>query len=122
MPGGQNALECSEMHYLKLHFAHQAQLNAHVRPIETKMAVGRENDKPHIPFRSVHEEWPWLETVHMFQNFDCSKRNMSHLRNHSPLECWMKGWKETRATVRTRQHSPILAYKALTSIPLRYVP
>jgi hypothetical protein len=27
-----------------MHIAHQAQLNAHVRPLETKMAVGREND------------------------------------------------------------------------------
>jgi hypothetical protein len=32
------------MHCLKMHFAHQAQLNAHVRPFEAKMAVGREND------------------------------------------------------------------------------
>jgi hypothetical protein len=43
--GGQNALEWSEMHCLKMYFAHRAQLNAHVRPIETKMAVGRENDE-----------------------------------------------------------------------------
>jgi hypothetical protein len=28
-----------------MHFAHQAQLNEHVRPLETKMAVGRENDE-----------------------------------------------------------------------------
>jgi hypothetical protein len=45
VPGGQNALECSEMHCLKMRFAHHAQLNAHVRPLETKMAVGRENDE-----------------------------------------------------------------------------
>jgi hypothetical protein len=43
-PGGQNALGCSEMHCLKMHFAHQAQLNAHVRPLETKMAVDREKN------------------------------------------------------------------------------
>jgi hypothetical protein len=30
------------MHCLKMHFAHQAQLNAHVRPLETKMVVGRD--------------------------------------------------------------------------------
>jgi hypothetical protein len=45
VPGGQNALECSEMHCLKMHFAHQVQLNAHVRPLETKIEVGRENDE-----------------------------------------------------------------------------
>jgi hypothetical protein len=47
IPGGQNALRlvCSEMHCLKMHFAHQAQLNAHVWSLETKMAVGRENDE-----------------------------------------------------------------------------
>jgi hypothetical protein len=28
-----------------MHFAHQAQLNAHARPLETKMAVGREKDE-----------------------------------------------------------------------------
>jgi hypothetical protein len=28
-----------------MHFAHQAQLNVHVRPSETKMAVRRENDE-----------------------------------------------------------------------------
>jgi hypothetical protein len=28
-----------------MHFAHQPQLNAHVQPLETKMAVGRENDE-----------------------------------------------------------------------------
>jgi hypothetical protein len=46
VPGGQNALKCSEMYFLKMQFAHQAQLmNAHVRPLETKMAVGRKNDE-----------------------------------------------------------------------------
>jgi hypothetical protein len=45
VPGGQNALECSEMHCLKRQFAHQAKLNAHVRLLETKMAVGREDDE-----------------------------------------------------------------------------
>jgi hypothetical protein len=45
LPGGQNAQECSEMHCLKMHFAHQAQLNAHVQPLETKMAVSHENDE-----------------------------------------------------------------------------
>jgi hypothetical protein len=33
------------MHSLKMHFAHQAQLNAYVRPLETKMAVGHENNE-----------------------------------------------------------------------------
>jgi hypothetical protein len=35
-----------------MHFAHQPQLNAHVRLLETKMAVGRENDEqtnPNLP-------------------------------------------------------------------------
>jgi hypothetical protein len=32
------------MHCLKMHFAHQAQLNAHVGLLETKMAVGSEKD------------------------------------------------------------------------------
>jgi hypothetical protein len=45
VPGGQNALECSGMHCFAMHFAHQAQLNAHVRALETKMAIGRENDE-----------------------------------------------------------------------------
>jgi hypothetical protein len=45
VPGGKNALECSEMHCLKMHFAHQVQLNAHVQPLKTKMAVGHENDE-----------------------------------------------------------------------------
>jgi hypothetical protein len=49
VPGGQNALECSEMHCLKMHFAHhQAELNAHVRPLGTKIVVGRENDVEYI--------------------------------------------------------------------------
>jgi hypothetical protein len=46
--GEQNALECSEMHCFKIHFAHQVQMNAHVWPynaLETKMAAGRENDE-----------------------------------------------------------------------------
>jgi hypothetical protein len=29
----------------QMHFAHQVQLNAHVRPLETKIAVGDENDE-----------------------------------------------------------------------------
>jgi hypothetical protein len=35
---------------IPVHFAHQAQLNAHVRLLETKMAVGRENDE----YRTVY--------------------------------------------------------------------
>jgi hypothetical protein len=30
---------------IPVHFAHQAQLNAHVQPLEAKMVVGRENDE-----------------------------------------------------------------------------
>jgi hypothetical protein len=30
---------------IPVHFPHQPQLNAHVQPLETKMAVGRENDE-----------------------------------------------------------------------------
>jgi hypothetical protein len=45
VPGGQNALECSEMHCLKCILPTRHQLNAQVRPSETKMAVGRESDE-----------------------------------------------------------------------------
>jgi hypothetical protein len=37
--------KCTGMHCLKMHFAHQPQLNAHVWPLETKMVVGHENDE-----------------------------------------------------------------------------
>jgi hypothetical protein len=43
--GGQNAFSSSAFRCILVHFAHQAQLNAHVRLLETKMAVGRENDE-----------------------------------------------------------------------------
>jgi hypothetical protein len=45
LPGGQNALECSEMHCLQCILPTRHQLNAHVRLLETKMAIGRENDE-----------------------------------------------------------------------------
>jgi hypothetical protein len=37
-------ISSSAFRCIPVHFAHQAQLNAHVRPLEAKMAVGREND------------------------------------------------------------------------------
>jgi hypothetical protein len=43
LPGGQSAFASSAFRCIPVRFAHQEQLNAHVRPLETKMAVGREN-------------------------------------------------------------------------------
>jgi hypothetical protein len=43
--GGQNAFSSSAFRCIPVYFAHQAQINAHVRLLETKMAVGRENDE-----------------------------------------------------------------------------
>jgi hypothetical protein len=45
VPGGQNALECSEMHCLQCILPTRHQLNAFLGPLETKMAVCRENDE-----------------------------------------------------------------------------
>jgi hypothetical protein len=48
VPGEQNALECSGMHCLQCILPTRYQRNAHVRPLVTKMAVGRENDEHRI--------------------------------------------------------------------------
>jgi hypothetical protein len=45
VPGGQNPFSSSAFRCIPEHFVHQAQLNAHVRPFETKMAGGHENDE-----------------------------------------------------------------------------
>jgi hypothetical protein len=39
-----------------MHFAHQAQLNAHVQPLETKMVVGRENDEYSIEVNEINSK------------------------------------------------------------------
>jgi hypothetical protein len=43
--GGQNAFPSSAFRCIPVHFVHQAQLNAHVWLLETKMTGGRENDE-----------------------------------------------------------------------------
>jgi hypothetical protein len=47
--GGQNAFSSSAFRCIPVHFAHQAELNAHVRLLETKMAVRRKNDESDNP-------------------------------------------------------------------------
>jgi hypothetical protein len=43
-----------------MHFAHQAQLNAHVWPLETKMAVGHVNNEYIVSIFASRTEQRWM--------------------------------------------------------------